>query len=47
MAEELRMGWAEKRMRGCRKMPAQTEATRRMMPPWAMIAVPVGGLVCG
>jgi len=40
-ADELRRGWAEKKMRGWRKMPAQTEATRRIMPPCAIIAVPV------
>lgn len=38
---ELRRGCALKSMRGERKMEAQTEAVRRMMPNWAIIAVPV------
>lgn len=41
MAEEFRSGWAEKRIRSCRKMLAQMEAVRRTMPAWAMTAVPV------
>jgi len=42
---ELRRGWAEKRSRGERKTLAQTEATSRMRPTWAITAVPVEGLV--
>jgi hypothetical protein len=37
---ELSRGWAEKSMRGLRNMLAQTEAVRRIMPAWAMTAVP-------
>jgi hypothetical protein len=37
---ELRRGCAEKRIRGLRKMLAQTEAVRRIMPAWATTAVP-------
>lgn len=42
---ELRRGCAEKRIRSCRKMDAQTEATRRIMPAWATTAVPEEPLV--
>jgi hypothetical protein len=42
---ELRRGCAEKSMRGLSKMLAQTEAVRRIMPAWAMTAVPGEELV--
>jgi hypothetical protein len=38
---ELRRGCAEKKMRSCRKTLAQTLAARRIMPAWAITAVPV------
>ena len=39
-AAELRSGCAEKKIKSLRKMLAQTVAKRRMMPAWAMMAVP-------
>ena len=39
-AEELRRGCAEKKIKSWRKMPAQTVANSRIMPAWAMMAVP-------
>jgi hypothetical protein len=42
---EFRRGWAEKRIRSPRKTLAQTEATSRMRPTWAITAVPVERLV--
>jgi len=40
MAALLRSGCAEKRIRSCRKTEAQMLATRRIMPAWAITAVP-------
>lgn len=37
---ELRRGCAEKNIRSWRKMLDQTVATNRIIPAWAMIAVP-------
>lgn len=42
---EFRRGCAEKRIRGLRKMLAQTEAVRSMIPACAITAVPEGELV--
>jgi len=36
----FRRGWAEKRITSCRKTLAHTLATRRIMPAWAITAVP-------
>ena len=44
MALELRRGWKEKRLSGCRNMEAQTKIMRRRTPAWAMGAVPGGGV---
>lgn len=40
MPAEFSRGCAEKRISGLSKTLAQTEATRRMMPAWARMAVP-------
>lgn len=39
--EDWRRGWAENKIREWRKMLAQTEAVSRMMPAWAITAVPI------
>lgn len=39
----LRRGCAEKRITSWRKTEAQIEAMRRIMPAWAITAVPGGG----
>jgi hypothetical protein len=45
-AAELRRGWAENRIKSLRKILAQTEATRSIMPAWAITAVPGLELEC-